>query len=92
MIYSNLNLAPGESGRYICNAGYALHSFQDRYEFVCTEDGVWDGNVTEAPIECLCKQNILNLCFKCNSGSVSHSHTCKIGDLLVVSEYEVVPL
>lgn len=55
VIYSNINLGPGTTGRYICNDGYTLNPLADRYEFTCTIDGVWDGDVIEAPVECLCK-------------------------------------
>ena len=58
ILYSDLNLPPGTDARYICNTGYDLDPLHDngRYEFTCTEDGVWDGNVTEVPVECQCKQ------------------------------------
>lgn len=59
IIYSNLNLGPGTTGRYICNSGYALQPLAGRYEFSCNIDGVWDGDVIEAPVECLCKTNII---------------------------------
>ena len=52
-VYSDLNLSPGTTGRYMCNAGYTLHG--ERQEFVCTVDGVWDGDVTEVPVACKCK-------------------------------------
>ncbi len=55
VVYSDLNLAPGGVGKYICNEGYFLMAFNGRKEFNCTEDGIWDGNVTSAPITCLCK-------------------------------------
>ncbi len=55
VVYSDLNLAPGASGRYVCNEGYLLITFYDSYKFTCTEEGIWDGNVTEVPVACQCK-------------------------------------
>ena len=54
-MYSDLNLAPGAEGRYICNEGYSLHTLDGRKQFTCTEDGVWDGDVLKVPVQCLCK-------------------------------------
>ncbi len=62
VVYSDLNLAPGCVGKYICNEGYFLKTFNGRREFNCTEDGIWDGNVTSAPITCLCKCLFINTC------------------------------
>lgn len=58
IIYSDLNLAPGTTGRYICDAGFMLHG---QHEFVCTEDGVWDGHVIEVQVSCKCKNKIENI-------------------------------
>ena len=55
VVYTNLNLPPGTTGRYICNVGYDLLSFHKRSEFTCTEDGLWDGNVTKVPVACQCE-------------------------------------
>lgn len=55
IIYDDLNLGSGATGRYICDEGYSLHLFQSRHVFTCTEDGIWDGNVTTVPVQCLCK-------------------------------------
>ena len=55
LVYSDLNLSPGASGRYICNEGYTLEPLSKRVNFTCTEDGVWDGNITQVPIRCQCK-------------------------------------
>ena len=59
VVYSDLNLAPGTEGRYICNEGYSIHMLYGRKLFTCTEDGVWDGDVLElVPVQCLCKLNL----------------------------------
>lgn len=54
-MYSDLNLAPGCEGRYICNEGFAIQTLAGHKEFTCTEDGVWDGNVLDMPVQCVCK-------------------------------------
>lgn len=55
VLYSDLNLPPGASAKYICDTGYNLQPLHGRYEFTCTEDGIWDGNATEVPVECQCE-------------------------------------
>lgn len=52
VVYSDLNLSPGTTAKYICDAGYTLQTLQGRSEFSCNEDGIWDGNVAEVPVEC----------------------------------------
>ena len=59
-MYSDLNLSPGAEGRYICNEGYSIHTFNGRKEFTCTEDGVWDGDVLRVPVQCVCKLVLIN--------------------------------
>lgn len=54
-MYTDLNLAPGCTGKYICNEGYAIHTLYGHKEFNCTEYGIWNGNVTTAPVVCVCK-------------------------------------
>ena len=57
VVYSDLHLSPGTTGKYVCDTGYALQPLLDRrYEFSCTIDGVWDGDVIDAPVECLRKK------------------------------------
>ena len=60
VVYSDLNLAPGCVGRYICNEGYVVHTLNGRREFTCTEDGVWDGDVLKVPVQCVCKYVSIN--------------------------------
>ena len=55
VVYSDLNLPPGTEGRYICNEGYTMHTDNGRKQFTCTEDGVWDGEIIEVPVQCVCK-------------------------------------
>ena len=57
IIYDDLNLAPGATGRYTCYEGYTLVSFDEdgRYEYTCTEEGIWDGSVTTVPVKCQCE-------------------------------------
>ncbi len=65
IVYSDLSLAPGISARYVCDVGFNLRPFYERYNFTCTEDGIWDGNVTEVPVEC--QREDLQLRFRCLS-------------------------
>ena len=55
IVYDNLNLSPGAVGKYICDVAYILQPLYGHYQFTCTEDGIWDGNVTEVPVECVCE-------------------------------------
>ena len=55
VVYSNLNLAPGTVGKYICNEGYYLQALYGHREFNCNEYGVWNGNVTTTPVTCICE-------------------------------------
>ena len=56
VIYDDLNLAPGATGRYTCFEGYTLVSdAAGRYEYMCAEDGIWDGDVATVPVRCQCK-------------------------------------
>lgn len=52
IVYDDLNLAPGTTGKYICNVGYSLIPVFGRDKFTCTEEGIWDGNVTVVPVSC----------------------------------------
>ena len=61
VVYSDLNLAPGCEGRYVCNEGFTVLTLNGRKEFRCTEDGVWDGEVLEVPVQCVRKLIIIIL-------------------------------
>jgi len=67
-----MNLAPGAIGRYTCFEGYTLISFDEdgRYEYACTEDGIWDGNVTTVPVRCQCKLEGNLLCWLITSSQL----------------------
>ena len=58
-MYTDLNLAPGCTGKYICNEGYDAHALYGQKEFNCTEDGIWNGNVTTAPVACVCEYALI---------------------------------
>ena len=61
VVYSNLNLAPGTVGKYICNEGYYLQALYGHREFNCNEYGVWNGNVTTTPVTCICESYYFKL-------------------------------
>ncbi|XP_064395022.1 complement factor H-related protein 4-like [Halichondria panicea] len=83
VVYSDLNLAPGCVGKYICNEGYFLKTFNGRREFNCTEDGIWDGNVTSAPITCLLEVDRCDLPSKINNGNIESDKVALLpGDLV----------
>ena len=59
VVYSDLNLGAGCVARYVCNEGYTLQSIRGQKEFVCDDYGIWNGDTSTAPVECLCKFNAL---------------------------------
>lgn len=85
VIYSALNLAPGITARYVCNAGYTLHGHQ-QHKFACTEDGVWSGDVIDVPVSCQLSPNLCNPPEDVPNGTIdytnSDSSNVLIGDVV----------
>ena len=78
VVYSDLNLGAGCVAHYVCNEGYTLQSIRGQKEFVCDEYGIWNGDTTSVPVECLCKFPVQSLHIPYYHRNIYIPNCCKL--------------